>query len=185
VSGRRWTRSRPLESEPREEESNLLEDHANAPQVQDRDGFEHALALAYRYLSRRERTVAETRAHLAGKGVEANTTEDVIATLIGQGYLNDARFARLFAQDKRALEQWGSDRIKLTLIARGVDRELIDRALPADGELDHAVAVLRRRFAVPPRDRRERDRALGVLLRKGYEQDVALEALSTYIRGAP
>jgi regulatory protein len=108
----------------------------------------------------------------------------VIATLVDQDYLDDARFARLFAQDKRALEQWGSDRIRLTLNARGIDRELIDAALPAGRELDSAVAVLRRRFADPPRDRRGRDRALGVLLRKGYDPELALEALSTYMRDA-
>lgn len=164
-SGRRWTRSRPLERELRED-------------------FDQALALAYRYLSRRERTIAETRAHLRGRGVDADTAQDVIATLVDQRYLDDARFARLFVQDKRALEQWGSDRIGLTLSARGIDRELIDAALPADDELDSAVAVLRRRFADPPHDRRERDRALGVLLRKGYDPELALEALSTYIREA-
>ena len=117
------------------------------------------------------------------RGFDAGPIDRAIETLCEQGYLDDARFARLFAQDRRALEQWGSDRIRLTLSARGIDRELIEGALP-DGELDCAVAVLRRRFAIPPRDRRERDRALGVLLRKGYGQELALEALSTYIRGA-
>jgi hypothetical protein len=37
---------------------------------------------------------------------------------------------------------------------------------------------------VPPRERRERERALGVLLRKGYESELALDALSAYAHDA-
>lgn len=50
-------------------------------------------------------------------------------------------------------------------------------------ELERALAVLRRRFPQPPQDRRERERALGVLLRKGYESDLALDALAAHGRG--
>jgi len=50
-------------------------------------------------------------------------------------------------------------------------------------ETNEIVAVLRRRFPHPPQDRRERNRALGLLLRKGYESELALDALSAYARG--
>jgi SOS response regulatory protein OraA/RecX len=49
-------------------------------------------------------------------------------------------------------------------------------------ELDRALAVLRLRFPTAPRDRRERDRAISVLLRKGYDSDVALDALTAHAR---
>jgi regulatory protein len=110
----------------------------------------------------------------------------VVRTVIENGYVDDARFARLFAQDKRQLEQWGSERIRTNLLARGVDRELVERALAdrapgedeaEDGELARAVALLRGRFGSPAGDRTERERQLGVLLRKGYELELALEAL--------
>jgi regulatory protein len=145
--------------------------------------LEHALAVAYQYLSRRERTEAEMRAHLAAKGIESPTVDEAASELGEQGYLDDARFARLFAQDKRELERWGSDRIRRTLTARGIERELIEAALGAEeqiGELERAVAVLRRRFPTPPGDPRERERALGLLLRKGYDSDLALDALARH-----
>ena len=50
-------------------------------------------------------------------------------------------------------------------------------------ELDRALALLRRRFPEPLRERRERERALGVLLRKGYESELALDALAAHARG--
>src|ERR1700737_1673635 len=100
-----------------------------------------------------------------------------------RGYLDDERFARLYAEDKRGLEQWGAERISQGLVARGIDRELIDEVVAAPGvetELERARALLERRFPVPPRDRRERDRALGLLLRRGYESELALDALRAY-----
>jgi regulatory protein len=149
--------------------------------------LQHALGLAYRYLNRRERTQAEVRQRLEREELGAATVDDTIATLIEQGYLDDSRFARLFTEDKRQLEQWGSDRIRRSLRERGVDPELIETALSertGESELQQALELLRRRFPQPPVDRRERDRALGVLLRKGYEMELALDALDAY-RFAP
>ncbi len=144
------------------------------------------LGLAYRYLNRRDRTEGEVRRHLAGKGVEADAVQDAIETLREQGYVDDARYARLFAEDKRALDGWGTERIRGTLALRGIDRDLIDAAVAADGgagaELERALEILRRRFPSPPRERRDRDRALAVLLRKGYDADLALDALTVHAR---
>jgi regulatory protein len=144
------------------------------------------LELAYRYLNRRDRTEGEVRKLLAAKGVEDDAAQDAIETLREQGYVDDARYARLFAEDKRALEGWGAERIRGTLALRGIDRELIDAAVQADGgagsELERALEVLRRRFPSPPRERRDRDRALAVLLRKGYDTELALDALTAHAR---
>src|SRR5579884_244168 len=115
------------------------------------DGAEGAetgrgLGIAYAYLNRRERTVAEVRARLARAEVGAEETESVISELLEFGYLDDARYARVFTQDKRSLEAWGNERIARSLRERGVERDLIEEALaedpaPADGgpELGGAV----------------------------------------------
>jgi regulatory protein len=147
------------------------------------DRHERTLALAYRYLNRRDRTVSEMERHLQDRGCSAEEIEAAIELLTEQGYLDDARYARLFAEDKRELEQWGSDRIQRALLERGLDRELVEQALASgarDSEISRAVALLQRRFPSPPRDRRERERALGVLLRKGYGSELALDALVAY-----
>lgn len=126
------------------------------------------------------------RTHLARKCADPEDVERAIATLVEQGYLDDERFARLFVQDKRELEGWGAERIRQALLARGVDSGVIAdglaRAGADDSELDRALAILRRRFPSPIGDRRERERALGVLLRKGYDSDLALEAIAAHAR---
>ena len=149
------------------------------------DGSAHA--IAYAYIAGRERTVAEVEAKLARAGVESGEATAAIDELRTFGYLDDARYARLFAQDKRSLEQWGGERIDRELTRRGIARELIIAALseePGETELDRALALLERRFPVPPADRRERERALGMLVRKGYDGDLALDALSRHASGA-
>jgi regulatory protein len=153
--------------------------------------LQRALDLAYAHINRRDRTVSEVRAELERKGVSKRLREAAIQTVTEQGLLDDERFARLFVSDKRELEQWGSERIRRGLLARGIDRELADAALAETtldeageaSELDRALALLRRRFPHPPEDRRERERALGVLLRKGYESELALDALAAHARG--
>jgi regulatory protein len=146
--------------------------------------LQHALKLAFSYLNRRDRTEAEVRHRLTQHGAEDAAIEDAIAALTDQGYLDDARFARLLAQDKRELEQWGSERIRRTLLQRGIDRELVEQTLASrqtESELAQALGLLHRRFRSPPRERRERDRALGVLIRKGYDGEMALDALAAFI----
>jgi regulatory protein len=150
-------------------------------------GLERALAIAYRYLNPRERTQAEMRTHLQRKGIDPRDVERSIQVLVDQGYLDDARFAHLFVQDKRQLAEWGADRIRQVLRTRGVDSEFVEEALAeheqdSESEIERALALLRRRFPSPAGDRRERERALGVLLRKGYDVDLALEAIAAHVR---
>lgn len=147
--------------------------------------LQHALDLAYRYLGHRDRTVAEMRRHLASKRVEPATIDEVVAELGRAGYLDDERYARRFAEDRRTLDAWGRDRIERRLLSVGVEPELIALALQdrsAGDELEAAIGVLRRRFRVPPASDRDRDRALGMLVRKGYELDLAYDAVRALAR---
>ncbi len=147
---------------------------------------QRALDLAYRYLGRRDRTVVEMRRHLEGKRVEPELIDETIAELLEQRYLDDARYAQRFAEDRRTLDSWGVDRIEQRLIAVGVDRADIAAALaaqPAEAELDAAVELLRRKLREPPSDDRSREKALGMLVRKGYELDVAYDAVRAIERG--
>jgi regulatory protein len=141
---------------------------------------QRALELAYGYVNKRERTVAEVAAELQRAGIDPLSAQAAIGELAALGYLDDIRFAKLFAQDKRALEHWGAERIERGLVARGIARELIAATLTEsqqETELERALAVLARRFPQPRAGRRERERALGFLLRKGYDGETALEAL--------
>jgi regulatory protein len=148
--------------------------------------LQHALDLAFRYLTRRDRTVLEMRRYLEGKRVEPGAIEQALAQLEREGFLDDARFARQLAEDKRLLEQWGADRIERRLLTLGVSAPLVREVVAAPGpggELEAATALLRRRFPALGDDPRERRRAFGVLVRKGYEPDLAWEAIRAHAGG--
>lgn len=144
---------------------------------------QRALDLAYRALNRRERTVFELRGYLEDKLVEPDEIDRAVHELEAGGFLDDARFAQLFAEDKRSLGQWGSERISRDLARRGVAPDLIEAAVGAHGredELDAALSLLAARVPEPPADDRSRDRAWRMLVRKGYEPELAYDALRAY-----
>jgi SOS response regulatory protein OraA/RecX len=138
---------------------------------------DEALALALQALARKERSVAEMGVWLRGRGVENAEVEEVLGHLLASGALDDARFAVRFAEDKRELASWGGERIRAALAERRVPDADIEAALAADhGELERAEALVRNR-GIDLDDDRGRGRALALLLRRGYDSDVAYEAV--------
>ncbi len=142
--------------------------------------LEKARKLAWRSLNRRDRTAAELPERLAAKEIEPWAIEQVLDELREQRYVDDAGYARRFADDRRRLDGWGSERIERRLRELGVEDEAIAPALAEqdpESELETAVALLEQRFPGALETRRDRDRALGMLVRKGYALEVATDAL--------
>jgi regulatory protein len=111
-----------------------------------------------------------------------------VTELIELGYLDDARYAERFAEDRRRLDAWGSERITRRLRELGVDPESIEAAVAAqdpEEELNAARELLRRRCPTPPTTRAERDRALGILVRRGYAPELAFDALRRHCGAEP
>jgi regulatory protein len=142
--------------------------------------LQHAREAAWTALNRREHTAAELARILARKRVEPVVIDSVVGELCEQGYLDDAAYAQRFADDRRRLDGWGAERIEQRLRALGVDAELIAAAVSSrdhEGELEAALALLERRFPDPPATARDCERALGILVRKGYELELAHDAI--------
>jgi regulatory protein len=148
------------------------------------DDRERALQLAYRAVGQRDRTVAELRTLLERKRVEPESIAAAVTELRQAGLLDDDRYARRFAEDKRELESWGAERIARELQRRGVAPDLIEAVVTdrsRDAELETAMLLLERRVP-PPADDRERDRAWRLLIRRGYEAELAYEAVRRHGR---
>jgi regulatory protein len=140
-----------------------------------REAFERAVGA----IGRRERTVAELRGWLMKRGFEAQAIESAISRLIELGELDDERFARRYAEDKRELSGWGNERIREALREREVDPLLIEAALavaPHEEEVARASALLEARGDSLDGEA-ARARALAYLSRRGYELEVAYDAV--------
>ena len=160
--------------------------HAPHGQAPDPDAaLRVAVDGAFRFVARRDRTVAEVRRHLERKAVTGDVIDAAIAELAEQGYLDDARYAQRFAEDRVTIDGWGSERIERRLAELGVEREHISAALrgrDVGTELDAALALLQRRWREPPATDRDRERALGFLVRKGYDLELAYDAVREHCR---
>ena len=163
--------------------SGLVHQRATDPQAQ----LQEALDLGFSYLGHRDRTVAEVRRHLERKRVEPAAIDGALAELGRLGYLDDARYAQRFAEDRRRLDAWGAERIERRLVALGVPPEVAAAAIGMSDDHDElaaAVELLRRRIGRPPDTDRDRERALGLLARRGYELELAYDAVRAFERGA-
>jgi regulatory protein len=150
------------------------------------DEQKRALDLALRAVNARERTEHELRALLERRRLEAPVIEAAIAEMVNLGFVDDTGYAQRFADDRRLLDQWGSERIARDLARRGVDRDAIEGALSSverGDEMHAAVELLDRRYKSPFEGDRDRDKAWRMLVRRGYEAEIAYEAVRRHERG--
>lgn len=139
------------------------------------------LAKALGAIGRKERTEFEMREWLEAREVEQEEIDRVVNFLIENEALDDRKFAFAYVSDKRELQGWGRTRIRETLLKRGLRRDLIQEALDQDtrddeSEVDRATRVLEERGA-DLSDDRGRNRALGLLARRGYSSEEAYAAI--------
>jgi regulatory protein len=147
---------------------------------------EEAFERALEALAQRERTSGELAAWLGERGFSPAAVEEAVARLVETGAVDDGRFAVAFAADKRELRGWGPQRIAAALRTRGVEEALIEAAVAGDGrssQLERAIELLRERPERPV-DERSRARALAFLARRGYDSELAYDAVRGYEREA-
>lgn len=150
------------------------------------DPRQRALEAAFRALNARDRTEHELRAFLERREFDAEVIGDVVASLVTEGLVDDAGYARRFTDDRRQLDRWGNERIGRDLVRRGVDREIVDQALAGhvrEDEMAMAIDLLDRRFPLPFDGDRERDKAWRMLVRRGYEAELAYSAVRRHEQG--
>jgi regulatory protein len=139
------------------------------------NAFEAALGA----LDRKERTAHELALWLKHRGFAMDEIEAALRRLFETEVLDDERFARGYAQDKRELAGWGPERIREALLERGVPIDTVEEVLATDShgdQLDRAREILIRR-ARPLGDNADRQRALEYLARRGYDYEIAYEAV--------
>ena len=69
--------------------------------------------------------------------VKKNDVEELLSTLIEENYLNEQRFALLFAGGKFRIKQWGRIKIKYALKQKQVSEYCIKKALATINEADY------------------------------------------------
>ncbi len=142
-----------------------------------------AFAHALKVLSRRDHSESELRRKLSVKGFAPETVDEIITRLADAGYLNDRRFARLWAESAIRNGRGYGFRLRMELARRGIDEEIISDTVAGLAEeydeIETLTELLERKFPdFDPRradDRRKR-RVVGYFQRRGYTLAAILRA---------
>jgi len=98
---------------------------------------EQALQKLRHYAAYQERSHAEVRNKMWQLGVSAKDHDSIVSTLIEENYLNEERFAKLFAGGKFRQKQWGRVKIKQALQQKQISDYCIRKGLDEIEEEDY------------------------------------------------
>jgi regulatory protein len=136
------------------------------------------------YCSYQERSHAEVKEKLYSFSLYKTEVETLISRLIEEDYLNEERFAKMFAGGKFRMKQWGKVKIKYELKQRQVSEYNIKKGLKEIPEEDYVstfkklfeqkLTALKSEKNIPTRKRKILDH----LLQKGYEREMIMGKLN-------
>ena len=138
---------------------------------------EKAYVRAQRYCAFQERSQQEVRDKLYSWGLHRREVEELLARLIGDGFLKEERFAEAFAGGKFRIKKWGRIKIRAALKAKQVSEPLIRKALSSIDEAEYRKVLkqvlgdrLRKSAQTPPLKRKHQ--AAAYAISRGFEPDM-------------
>jgi len=145
------------------------------------------LSRLQKLCSRREYCSSAMRAKaLELSDGDGRASDELVASLIADKYVDDARFACAFARDRASLGGWGPAKISMALRAKGIAVQDIKAALEsidagkADARLDRLLQAKDRTLEADPQ---RRLKLIRYLLGRGYDYDTVERAIARNRQG--
>lgn len=136
--------------------------------------------------SRREYCVSEVKAKaLKFMDGDADAVEEIMASLLDDGYVDDLRYASAFARDKASIQGWGEVKIRYMLASKGVTRDVIDAALAEvddDKASERLVKLMDNKYKSLKGDPQCKLKLLRFGLGRGYSYDELNHVISILIQ---
>lgn len=137
---------------------------------------------AKRYCAYQERAVSDVVNKLRLWKVKQDTADRVIQALTDEEFLDDERYARVFASGKFRIKKWGKLKIRAELRSKRISDAIIQKALD---EIDDAEYILvlqntiaKKQVSLPePKSPSGRNKVLNHALSRGFEQHLILRML--------
>ena len=142
----------------------------------------------YWLISKQNRTKKEIIDKLTRKEYEKDIISQVVKEAEENELINDKRYAFAYASDRMNFYKSGKNLIKMKLLQKGVDKELIDRALEFTfrgvDEYKQALDIAKRRARTYKRlDAKVMARRLtSYIVRRGFSFDIALRVTKTIVK---
>ena len=106
----------------------------------------------------------------------------IIEFLQDEGFINDERYCRSFVKGKLNLKKWGVNKIKLSLITKGIDREIIDEVLAEidqDSYKEELVSLLKNKKINESDPYKRKAKLIRYAVGKGYSLSMVMEVLNS------
>jgi regulatory protein len=153
--------------------------HEKIEQLKAQDTQEAAYQRALRLLSFRPRSSAEVRKKLSQFGYTDEVIDNALARLLRSGLVDDARFAKEWAENRNEFRPRSRRALEYELRQRGLAREEIDQALDGLNEDSLALQAARKHArklqGLPAADFRRK--LYGFLARRGFGYETAKPAV--------
>lgn len=142
------------------------------------------LVKAANFCAYQERTQAEVRERLQKWGVEGDEADEIIVYLIEDNYLNEGRFAKIFAGSKFRVKSWGRQKILYELKARKLSEHSIREGL---AEIDYEDYIEKLKTLIEKKKRELRTEKQPMILKqklaryamsKGFEGDLVWDIIN-------
>lgn len=82
-----------------------------------------------RYCAYQDRCTQEVLTKLRSLQVEEKEAQQILRLLKNDGFVDDERYAQSYIRGKVGLKQWGKQKIRMSLLQKGIPKELIDKYL--------------------------------------------------------
>ena len=96
--------------------------------------YKAQLERARRWCAAEERCESGVREKLAAWGTGRADADDIIASLVEEGYLDDVRYARDYCESKVLHQHWGRQKVCYQLRLKRLSREAIEEGMAAVDE---------------------------------------------------
>lgn len=140
------------------------------------------LLKAERFCAYQERCSHEVKQKMKDLGADEKTTAKIIASLIEDEYLNDERFAKLFASGKFRIKRWGKNKIRAELRMKKISDNFISNALDAIDQEEYLKTIQhlikrKAREVKNPELRIKNQKIVMFLLSRGFESELIWKVL--------
>ena len=140
-----------------------------------------ALKKMIHYCDYQDRCKKEIFTKLDTFELDDNDRDFIINFLNDEGFINDDRYCRSFVKGKLNLKKWGVNKIKLSLITKGIDREIIDDVISEidkDSYKEELVNLLKNKKINEDDPYKRKAKLIRYAVSKGYSNNDVMEALN-------
>ncbi len=145
-------------------------------------GLKTILHRAQDYCALQERCRYDVALKLMQWGVDKDRSAKIIELLEKANYINESRYAEIFAGSKFRLKKWGRNKIAYELRLKKISGEAIDQSLTTINDSDYQktiqLLITQKKKEIKEKDVfKMRQKIARYLVSRGFEPDLAFAAL--------